>query len=154
MKRTCCLLAAAALVATTALVYLFVIRGQTVPASDGRTAILLAPGERDMVLAEMRGFLLAVQGISQAIVDEDVATAVKAARGVGAATQREVPTSLVSKLPLPFKQLGFDTHARFDELALNMEQFGDTSEALPELAALLGNCTACHAAYRFELENP
>lgn len=154
MKRTCCFLAAAALVATLALVYLFVIRGQTVPASDGRTAILLAPGERDMVLAEMRGFLLAVQGISQAIVDEDVAAAVQAARGVGAATQREVPSSLVGKLPLPFKQLGFDTHARFDELALNMEQFGDTSEALPGLAALLGNCTACHAAYRFELENP
>jgi cytochrome c556 len=102
----------------------------------------------------MRGFLVALQTISQAIVDEDTATAVKAARQVGAATQQEVPASLVGKLPLEFKQLGFDTHTRFDQLALNMEQFGDTSEALPELATLMGNCTACHAVYRFDLEHP
>ena len=154
MKRICCVSAVLFLVATLTLVYLFVIRGQTVPASDGRTAILLAPGERDLVLGEMRGFLVALQTISQAIVDEDTATAVKAARKVGAATQQEVPASLVGKLPLEFKQLGFDTHTRFDQLALNMEQFGDTSEALPELATLMGNCTACHAVYRFDLEHP
>jgi len=154
MKRICCMAAAVFLVAVLTLVYLFVVRGQTVPASDGRTAILLAPGERDLVLGEMRGFLLAIQAISQAIVDEDLTAAVEAARRVGAATQQEVPASLVGKLPLEFKQLGFDTHTRFDQLALKMEQFGDTGEALPELATLMGNCTACHAAFRFDLENP
>jgi hypothetical protein len=154
MRRICCNAAAILLVAILVLAYLVVVRGQTTPASDGRTAILLAPEERDLVLGEMRGFLVAVQTISQAIVDEDVVAAVEAARRVGTATRQEVPASLFGKLPLEFKQLGFDTHARFDQLALNTEQLGDASVALAELATLLSNCTACHAAFRFDLENP
>ena len=154
MKRLCCLSAVVLAAATLALVYLFVIRGQTLPAGDGRTAILLAPGERDMVLGEMRDFLIAVQGITQAIVDEDAKAAVAAARRVGAAAQQGVPPSLVGKLPIEFKRLGFDTHQRFDQLALNIETFEETGQALPELAELMGNCTACHGAYRFELEQP
>ncbi len=152
MVRLCWVLSFVFAATTVALVYLFVIRGATVPASDGRLAIVVTPGERDLVLGEMRGFLIAVQGISQAIVDQDAAAVVQAARAVGAAAQQGVPGSLVGKLPLEFKRLGFDTHARFDQLALNAEQFGDTSQVLPELATLLQNCTACHAAYRIDPE--
>lgn len=154
MKRFCCVLALLFLAATAVLVYVFVVRGETTPASDGRTAILLAPGERDLVLAEMRGFLVAVQGITQAVADQDPAAVAAAARQVGAAAQEGVPASLVGKLPLDFKRLGFDTHSRFDQLALNTEQFEDTSPVLPELATLMGNCVACHAAYRIDLERP
>ncbi|MGB5198889.1 MAG: hypothetical protein WBR56_03195, partial [Sedimenticolaceae bacterium] len=81
-----------------ALVYVFVIRGQVLPASDGRTAILLAPGERDLVLTEMRDFLVALQQISQSIADGDATTAMQAARRVGAASQHQVPPGLVGKL--------------------------------------------------------
>ncbi|MGB5453825.1 MAG: hypothetical protein WBN02_08945 [Sedimenticolaceae bacterium] len=154
MRRLCWLLTLIFAAATVGLVYVFVIRGETQPASDGRVAILLAPGERDLVLSEMRAFLVALQTISQAVVDQDAATAATAARMVGGAAQQGVPASLVGKLPLAFKRLGFDTHARFDQLALNTEQFGDTSQVLPELATLLQNCTACHAAYRIDLEQP
>lgn len=154
MRQVCCLLAVVFAAATSILVYLFVIQGATRPSSDGRTAILLEEGERDLVLAEMRGFLVAIQGISQAIADGNVDAAVNAARQVGAPAQHDVPVSLVGKLPIGFKKLGFDTHSRFDQLALNIEQFGDTSQALPELALLMNNCTACHAAYRIELEQP
>ncbi len=152
MRRLCCPLTFLLALIIAALVYVFVIRGQVLPASDGRTAILLAPGERDLVLTEMRDFLVALQQISQSIADGDATKAVQAARRVGAASQQQVPAGLVGKLPLAFKQLGFDTHARFDELALNIEQFGDTAQALPELAGLMNNCTACHAAYRIDLE--
>ena len=151
MRRLCCPLTVVLALAVVTLVYVFVIRGQVAPASDGRTAILLAPGERDLVLTEMRDFLVAVQQISQSIADGDATTAVKAARRVGAASQHQMPPGLVAKLPLAFKGLGFDTHARFDELALNIEQFGDTAQALPELSALMNNCIACHAAYRIDL---
>ncbi len=154
MRRLCCLSAAVLAVATLVMVYLFVIRGSTQPSSDGRTAILLNPGERDLVLAEMRAFLGAVQGISRAIVDQDVQAAAAAAREVGAAAQQGAPPGLVGKLPIEFKRLGFDTHQRFDQLAMNIEAFDDTGQALPELAELMNNCTACHAAYRFELEQP
>ena len=71
-----------------------------------------------------------------------------------AAAQQGAPPSLVGKLPIEFKRLGLDTHQRFDQLALNIETFEETGQALPELAELMNNCTACHTAYRFELEQP
>jgi len=154
MQRLPWLLALAFAAATLVLLYLFVIRGQTLPASDGRTAILLDAGERDLVLAEMRGFLVAVQGITDAVGRSDAKAAAQAARQVGAAAQQGVPASLVGKLPIGFKQLGFDTHGRFDQLALNAEQFDDAAAIVPELATLLQNCVSCHAAYRLDLEAP
>ena len=154
MRRLCCLLTLVFAVATSALVYLFVIRGETVPANDGRTAILLTPGERDLVLAEMRGFLVAVQGITQAVADQDPSAVATAARKSGTAAQHEVPASLVGKLPLAFKRLGFDTHQRFVQLALNAEQFGEVTEVLSELAPLMQNCIGCHATYRIAPELP
>lgn len=154
MQRWCWPLAGLFAVLSLVLVYAFVVRGATVPASDGRTAILLNAGERDLVLAEMRGFLVAVQGISEGIVQGDSAAIIGAARAVGAAAQQGVPASLVRKLPLEFKQLGFDTHSKFDQLALNTEQLGDTSAVLAEVSTLLQNCVACHASYRIDLEQP
>ena len=41
-----------------------------------------------------------------------------------------VPASLVGKFPLAFKKLGSDTHANFDELALDAEQLGEGEHAL------------------------
>lgn len=152
MRRICWSLVLILAVAVSVLVYLFVVRGATAPASDGRTAILLAPGERDLVLTEMRGFLAAVQSITDGVVKQDPAAVAAAARLAGVPAQHSVPASLVGKLPLPFKRLGFDTHGRFDQLALNVEQFGDTSQVLPELVELMNNCVACHAAYRIDLE--
>lgn len=152
MQRLCWGLVVVLAVVAAVPLYLFVIRGETVPASDGRTAILLTPGERDLVLAEMRAFLVALQQISQAVVDQDASAAATAAREVGAAAQQEVPYGLVGKLPLAFKRLGYDTHARFDELALNVEQFEATDQTLSELAAVMANCTGCHATYRIDLE--
>jgi hypothetical protein len=152
--RLCWLLTLVFAVATAVLVYEFVIRGETVPASDGRTAILLAPGERDLVLSEMRAFLVALQEITQGVVDQDPTAVVTAARRVGAAAQHEVPASLVGKLPIEFKRLGFDTHGRFDQLALDTAQMGDTADVLADLAVLMQNCTACHATYRIDLEQP
>jgi hypothetical protein len=54
----------------------------------------------------------------------------------------------MGKLPLAFKQLGLETHSGFDALALDAEQLGDPAHTLTQLAGLLQNCVACHAAYR------
>lgn len=151
MRRACCLLALVFLLSTAALVYLFGIRGDIRPAADGRTAILLEPAERDLVLAEMRDFLVALQAISAATVDGDTAAVVEAARRVGGAARHGVPASLVGKLPLAFKQLGFETHAGFDTLADDAQDFGSTEPVLAGMAVLMQNCTACHATYRIEV---
>ena len=130
------------------LVYKFIISGETVTASDGRQALLLEPGERDLVLLEMRTFLHSVQQIIAS--GDDMDQVVTAAKTVGAAAQNGVPASLVKKLPLEFKQLGFDTHQKFDQLALDAASFGGRDEVLQQLSELMKNCVACHSVYRID----
>ncbi len=150
MCKLCWTIAFLLLLTVGGLAWKFIIHGETVAATDGRQALLLEPGERDLVLAEMRAFLTSVQRIVAGVQQEDMQEVAAAARAVGAAAQGEVPASLVRKLPLEFKQLGFDTHRQFDQLALDAEQLGDPGFALEQLAGLMRNCVACHAAYRID----
>ena len=131
--------------------YKFVLQGNVAESSDGRTAIQLEKNERDLVLSEMRVFLESVQQITGGISGSDMARIAESARKSGASAQMAVPGSLVGKLPLSFKQLGFDTHKKFDELALDAEDLGDRDHTLSQLNTILENCVACHAAYRFEV---
>jgi hypothetical protein len=43
-------------------------------------------------------------------------------------------------------------HALTVVSALNIEQFGDTSQAPAGLAILMNKCIACHAVFRFAVE--
>lgn len=140
------------LLALLSMAYMFIYKGSVESATDGRTAILLTAPERDLVLTEMRTFLASVQGITQGIGEQNMESVSKAAREVGAAAQQAMPGSLVGKLPLAFKKLGFDTHRRFDALALDAEQLGDGEHSLGQLSELMKNCVACHASYRFTIE--
>lgn len=136
---------------STGITYKFVFQGDVTESNDGRTAILLDKSERDLVLSEMRVFLESLQQITSGISNDDMQLVATSARKSGMGAQTEVPGSLVGKLPLPFKQLGFDTHTKFDELALDAEQLGDRDHTLSQMNALLNNCVACHATYRFEI---
>lgn len=138
------------ILAIVAMSYKFMIAGSVAPASDGREALILEPAERDLVLTEMRMFLSGVQKITQALTKEDMETVVKAAREVGLTAQQAVPGSLMGKLPLAFKKLGFDTHKKFDALALDAEQLGDPNHALQQLSTLMNNCVACHSTYQIQ----
>jgi len=150
MCRFCWILVAVLLTATGTLVGKFILLGETRPATDGRTAIILEPAERDFVLAEMRVFLGSVQGILVSANGDNMQTVATAARRSGMSAQGQVPDALVGKLPLSFKTLGFDTHKRFDQLALDAGQLGDKDHALEQLAELMNNCIACHEQYRLE----
>lgn len=142
------------IIAIIAMGYKFMFVGSVVPATDGRQALVLEPAERDLVLGEMRMFLSSVQRITQAVTEEDMEAAVKAAREVGLAAQQDVPGSLMGKLPMPFKKLGFDTHSKFDALALDAEQMGDPKQTLEQLSTLMNNCVACHATYQIQSSAP
>ncbi|RRQ21728.1 hypothetical protein D6C00_07030 [Thiohalobacter thiocyanaticus] len=152
MCRICWGLVAVFLVLTGGMAYLFVYQGSVRPAADGRTAIVLEPGERALILAEMRAFVESVQQITTGLSQEDMETVVEAARKSGRAAQQQVPVPLMGKLPLAFKQLGLDTHQQFDQLALDAEQLGDPAHSLQQLGRLMQNCVACHAAYRLEVQ--
>ncbi len=148
--KLCWTVSGVLILAIVAMGYKFMIVGSVVPATDGREALVLEPAERDLVLGEMRMFLASVQKITQAVTAEDMVAAAKAAREVGLAAQQAVPGSLMGKLPLAFKKLGFDTHSKFDALALDAEQLGDPKHALQQLSTLMNNCVACHSAYQIQ----
>ena len=150
MCRICWIVVILLLLVTGGMAYKFIIQGSVEQGSDGRSAIQLSHGEKDMVLGEMRAFLQAVQSITVGLSSDGLGNFGRTARPVGMAAQQAVPGSLVGKLPLAFKKLGFDTHTRFDALALNAEQFGDPADTLKELSVLMENCVACHAAYRLD----
>lgn len=134
-------------------IYKFMFQGSITESTDGRMAIQLTAGERDLVLAEMRSFLASVQQITKGISEDDMTPVVEYAHKVGKAAQGEVPGTLMGKLPMPFKQLGFDTHTKFDQLALDAEEFGDGDHALSQLSVLMENCVSCHATYRINILN-
>jgi len=148
MCKICWVALGVLVIALAAASYKFLISDAVKNNSDDRLSIRLQAGERHLVLAEMRAFLISVQQIAEGISKDDMDIVAKHARQVGRAAQREVPGSLREKLPMSFKQLGLDTHTRFDQMALDAEQLGDREHTLSQLSSLLHNCVACHAAYR------
>ena len=150
MNKKCFIMIALLLSIIGGGVYKFMFQGSVVASSDGRLAIQLNAGERDLVLGEMRAFLSSVQQITQAVTEDNMEVAAKSARAVGKAAQGAVPGTLVGKLPMAFKKLGFDTHSKFDQLAMNAADLGDKDQVLVELSTLMQNCVSCHAAYRID----
>lgn len=134
-------------------IYKFIFQGSVSVNTDRRTAIHLNYEERDLVLAEMRAFLTSVQQITKGISENNMELVVDSARKVGRAAQGEVPGTLMEKLPMQFKQLGLDTHTKFDQLAMDTEDLDDSSHALSQLSILMQNCVSCHVAYRIDSSN-
>lgn len=125
--------------------------GTTVVATDGREAIALEPGERDFILAEMRGFLVAVQEIISAANENDMNAIKEIAHRVGRAEVEGVPPETMLKLPMAFKRLGMSTHDGFDEIVLAAE-LGPES-VMEALEGNLGKCITCHENYRLTTGN-
>lgn len=126
------------------------VRGRTAPASDGRTAILLAPAEREFVLGEMRNMLAAIQQITEALASADPAKAAAAARMGGVHATAGAPIGLMAKLPLDFKQAGMAMHSGFDDIAKAADR-GESPSALGgRLATQIGACVGCHQSYRID----
>lgn len=149
MQKLSWILVAILGISTSLMAYKFILSGSAEKSVDGRIAINLTVNERDMVLEEMRTFLDSVQQITQGVASKDFDAAAKAARKVGRAAQQGMPGTLVGKLPLEFKKMGFDTHAQFTQLALDAEQLADTGHTLDQLATVLQNCVACHETFKF-----
>lgn len=133
------------------MIYMFLIRGSVAPSEDGRMAIVLNKSERNMMLSDMRKFLENVQIITVALGKNDMEAIVIAAENVGTRDENPPPT-LIAKLPLEFKTMGFSTHEAFDELAKTAKNNGDIQTVAAGLGNILNNCTTCHAAYKIEVE--
>jgi hypothetical protein len=131
-----------------AMAYKFIVAGSTQVGEDGRVAIILEPGERALMLREMREFVAGVQLVADALSRDDMPGVAKAARGVGSARTHDVPVAMLGKLPLEFKTLAFSTHRAFDTIAADAETNGTPKHALAQLSDVLQKCVACHASYQ------
>jgi hypothetical protein len=136
------------IVTIAALAFVF-LRGFATPAPDGRLAVRLAPGEVDFIRGEMRGLLVAVQGVVEGLAAGDRARVVEAARSAGMAGVNP-PLSLMPKLPADFRQMGASVHEGFDTLAGAAGAGEDDAAVLRHLGARLAICVGCHATYRFD----
>ncbi len=131
-----------------AMAYMFIIAGSTKTAADGRPAIMLEPGERALVLREMRDFVAGLQRIDDALSRGDMQGVAKASRALGASKTHDVPTAMMGKLPLEFKTLALSVHSDFDTIAMDAEWTGLPKRTLGQLSDVLQKCTACHESYR------
>jgi hypothetical protein len=110
--------------------------------------VVLTKDERDLILTEMRAFLVSVQGVSQAISEDNMATVAELAHQAGMAAEEGTPGSLLQKIPLAMKKMGFSAREQFDGIAETARTIKDASVARQQLDALMQTCIACHAIYR------
>jgi hypothetical protein len=127
------------------------VKGWTAPSSDGRTEVLLAPSERDMVLAEMRDLLKAVHGVISGLGEDPPSSlqAAQSARAAGMHMAADANPALMAKLPLALKQMGMSVHRDMDELADAITRGETSQQILNRLAGITARCTTCHDMYRF-----
>jgi hypothetical protein len=140
-------------VVTVAVFAWFFVRGNTAAGSDNRTAVVLAAGERELILSEMRNLLGSVQGILDGINHGDMKQTSSAARAVGMASAADVNPALMAKLPMPFKQLGMSVHHDMDDLAQAAESGIPAAELQTMLTNTLSKCVACHASWQLKAGN-
>jgi len=149
MNKKCWLVIAVLLFILLSGAYKFLIQGSVTESQDGRLAIHLTEGERDFFLKEMRDFLASIQQITKGIATNDMALVTKYAKKEGKVAKKgKVPISLMGKFSIELKQLGLDTRMKFDQLALDAESMGDSTQIMEQLSTLMENCVACHAGYR------
>ena len=139
---------------TIAAAVFFFVRGQTQATPDGRTAVLLASDERNLVLTEMRGMLETVQIVIAGVNAGDMKQVAQAARASGVAAAADDSPALMARLPLEFKQLGLGVHKRFDEIAAAADSGASREQLLASLSTQLSACVACHAGYRLDAVTP
>jgi len=135
------------LITIAALGYFFV-RGWTSETTDRRTAIHLAPGERDLVLGEMRQMLYSVHRFVTGLSAGDPKIMEEAARASGMGTAADVNPIIMAKLPFEFRRQGMSVHRDFDALADTIAKGADQATVLREFTGITARCVGCHTSYR------
>jgi ABC-type proline/glycine betaine transport system permease subunit len=148
MREKLGLIALVLWIATIGALGFFFVHGWTSESSDRRTAIHLAPGERDLVLAEMRQMLHSVHNLVTGLSAGDRKIMEQAARASGMGMAVDVNPIIMAKLPLAFKQQGMSVHHDFDALADTIAQGADQATVLREFTGITARCVGCHVSYR------
>jgi hypothetical protein len=148
ITRPVVLTSALAIVASVGIALEPVSRPALAAGSDERTEIILYAAERDLMLAGMRTYLESVQGIVAALAENHPDRVAAIAAKSGSKLLQTVSPITATKLPLAFMSMSFDTHDKFDKLAVRAAKTASRSEVLSDLRDILGNCTSCHMTFR------
>lgn len=124
----------------------------SMPAEDHRQAVAVSEPIRIFVLAEMRGMLASVHGVTEAIAKQDWQAAVESAEKTGLKAFEGMPKPIMMELPEEFRMMGRETHMAFDEVAKAARTTRDPSAVSAKLADALQFCVTCHEAYRFTVK--
>lgn len=135
------------LIVLIAVAYQFV-QGSVAVSDDRRVAVVLSKDERNLILNEMRNFLISTQKISEAITNNDMELVATLAKSAGMAAEENTPRSLLVKIPLSMKMLGFDTRKGFDQIAVDADELKIPIHSRRQLDRLMNNCIACHAGFK------
>lgn len=115
-------------------------------ADDGTLLMPLSASDRDHVRSEMRGFLVSLQSLTEAIAREDRAAIAEAAASMGT-PHVEGFSATMKRTPREFRMMGQDLRASFRSLSAKAET-APMSEIIEDLSFNLGVCASCHATWR------
>jgi hypothetical protein len=123
---------------------------QAAAGKDQREIVYLDDENRAFVIQEMQLFVNGLQQAITALSNGDMKSVAAALRSLGMQSMSAAPATLMSNLPMEFRQIGMPIHMEFDKLATTADQGATTEEILAGLGTAMNRCIACHAAYRIE----
>ena len=126
---------------------------------DEREILPLNQMQREFVLAEMRGLLVATQGVIEGLALEDMQMVQEAAAAAGMEAQGTVENKqnmqrlrMGQVLPPEFGQMGQATHIAFGEITKMAADGKPAKDIQLKLVDTMHACVACHSAY--QIPNP
>lgn len=120
--------------------------------NDTRTTVKYAPDLRELVMSEMRDYLVIMAEIQQGIAENNPDKIYEAASRQGQASIDETPARLLKLSPMACKQMGFRGHHLFQAIADSAKTNYNPKTTIKQMAELTNNCVACHATYKVVVE--
>lgn len=116
-------------------------------ADDGSLLLPLSSSDRDHIRGEMRGFLISLQALTEAIAMEDRASIAEAAAAMGRKRGDQHHRTVMQRRPQEFRMMGRDMRNGFEDIAAKAET-ASMLELLEDLSFNLHHCASCHATWR------
>ncbi len=115
---------------------------------DQRNLVVLRPGERVLLLKDMRNYLRGVQALNLSLAREDFEGVEQTARALGRIAIYDMKPHMTPSLVPTFRRLAVEVHEGFEQLADTATTTRDSKVLLESLGQLMDRCIACHDTFR------
>lgn len=154
MKKTLIVSNIILLTTVLILVYLFIIKGSGLVKLEGdnRTTVKYPADVRELILSEMRDYLVVINKIQDGLATDNPKMIVEAATTQGSQAILDTPTRVLKSAPLACKQLGFRGHNLFQAIADSARINFNPKTTQKQLVTLTNNCVTCHRSYKLDFD--